>query len=198
VRHRYKPLCSEGCFIYSGESPELHVYTWVIGKSNSLIAKEKKNEIEILMNRRGENLKMVTNQSWKLQLHAFSFFSFGFFCAWGGRIFFYSCFFPLCSQSVHSRFLICSLRCLQLRFIFCPILFGYGLTSMYINCEGTGAKWSLTKQTTILQRGKHISVGECPMFQKCWWWPNQIASFKTKQGKTNCGCTPSLTNKKLE
>jgi hypothetical protein len=84
-------------------------------------------------------------------MHSF-LFSFGFFVGGGGGFVLFLVSFHSIPKYVHTRFVMCSLRCLQLHFIFCPMLFGYDLTSMYITCKDNGTMGSLTKQTTILQR----------------------------------------------
>ncbi len=59
------------------------------------------------------------------------------------------------ASKVFPKLLMCSLICSQNHFMFYPILFGHGSTSMCINCKG-GPKGSMTKHAFILGGGKNI------------------------------------------
>jgi hypothetical protein len=57
------------------------------------------------------------------------------------------------------------------------------------------AKGSMTKLASILRTKANLDfyVGECPMFEKYWWWANQMVplkKMKTKEKRILCSPRP--------
>jgi len=59
--------------------------------------------------------------------------------------------------------------------------------------------WGGGIQTSNLGREANLSfcLGECPMFQKYWWWAQSNGSFWGKKQKTNKTVHPSLINRSI-